>query len=554
MNTSSRSDIFTRREIADYMLYETTDARYEQCHVTDLRFLDPCCGMGALIFPILKKLVEEIRSGYCSWNDTRLDLIITAIDINQNYINTLKEQTIDFLKTNSCSSERAKHLVDKWFLVNDFLKFNTPVQFDVIIGNPPYIRYDNLSQLQQAEYSCKYKTFTGRSDIYVPFFEHALDMLAPSGCLCYICTNRFTKTSYGKHLRNLIIRNHHVRLYLNLEHTQPFESDVSAYPAIFVIDNDMNTPTFAATINDISEKALATLHTNNYSLGSCQLDRFDTWFINGESWLFTNIQNKRKVEELSSFLTIGELEEELQLGIGIATGADDIFVHHGKPAAVDNKHLLPLAISKDIRSGTLQWSEHYLISPYNPETNQLYNLTDAIDLKKYFEKYKSILSKRHCAQKASSQWYRTIDKVSFPLLHKKKLLIPDIQAGGCVALDETGAYYPHHNVYWLTSNTWNLFALCVLLRSEFVTSQVRMYSPQLRGGSLRYQAQVLRKVRIPRYSQLSNAQVSQLVKLYHEKNTSIVDEAVNQIINTVRENLSHQPLSYQPFKQLELFG
>ena len=553
MNTNSRSDIFTRREIADYMMYEAIDARYEQYHVTDLRFLDPCCGMGALISPILNKLVEEVRSGYCDWNDIRLELVITAIDINQNYIDALKEQTIALLKTNNCPIERAKYLVNTWFLENDFLKFDTSVQFDVIIGNPPYVRYDNLSQAQQAEYSCRYKTFRGRSDIYVPFFEHALDMLAPSGCLCYICTNRFTRSSYGKRLRNLIIRNHHVRLFLNMEHTQPFETDVSAYPAIIIIDNDRNTPTFSATINDISEETLATLHTNQ-SLGLSHLECFDTWFMNGEPWLFTDIRGKRKIEELSSFLTIGELGDELLLGIGVATGADDIFVHHGKPSFIDNKYLLPLAISKDIRSGTLHWSEHYLISPYNPETNILYNLSNASDLKMYFEKNKSILSKRHCAKKTPSQWYRTIDKISYALLRRKKILIPDIQTGGCVALDETGAYYPHHNVYWLTSDTWNLFALCVLLRSEFVTSQVRMYSPQLRGGSLRYQAQVLRKVRIPRYSQLSEEHVFQLVQLYHEKDTSIVDKVVNQIISTVKSNISHQTLSYRPFKQLELFG
>ena len=56
---------------------------------------------------------------------------------------------------------------------------------------------------------------------------------------------------------------------------------------------------------------------------------------------------------------------------------------------------------------------------------------------------------------------------------------------------------PHHNVYWITSTTWDLRKLQALLQSDMVTDQLRAHSMAMRGGSLRYQAQNLRRVRIP---------------------------------------------------------
>lgn len=553
MNTSNRSDIFTKDNIAEYMIYEAIHARLGDIAIAQLNILDPCCGKGAFIFPILKLLTKDIQSGHCTWEDKRLNSFLTAIDINESYLNELKPKVLSYLITLSCPENRALELSNAWFLHQDFLKFNTDLSYDIIIGNPPYIRYDNLTSDQQTYYSNHYHTFSGRSDIYVPFFEHALEMLKPTGCLCYICTNRFTKTSYGKRLRTLISNKYHVRLYLNMEHTQPFETEVSAYPAIFLIDNAQGTSTFAATIDDLSDHTLNKVHLNTQSEESI-LVKFDQWFSHGQPWLFTSLENQIENDILSAFPTIGESSQDIHLGIGIATGADDIFIHCGMPPEIDETHLLPLAISNDLRSGSIQWSEHYLISPYNPTTNQLYNLNDISDLNTYFEKNRNALASRHCAKKSPSQWYRTIDKVSYPLLKKKKLLIPDIQTGGCVAFDEKGIYYPHHNVYWITSDTWNLFALCVILRSDFVTSQVRMLSPQLRGGSLRYQAQVLRNVRIPRISQLSGAQILQLEQLYYEPNLTKVNEYVDTMLQALR-SVSDQPSApvCAP-RQLKLFA
>lgn len=106
-------------------------------------------------------------------------------------------------------------------------------------------------------------------------------------------------------------------------------------------------------------------------------------------------------------------------------------------------------------------------------------------------------------------WFRTIDRIWPGLASTDKLVIPDIQRGGVIGLDE-GHYYPHHNLYWVTSDAWDLRALQALLRSTQVLVQVRAFSVQMRGGSIRYQAQTLRRVRIPAVGSLSDAVVERL--------------------------------------------
>jgi hypothetical protein len=103
-----------------------------------------------------------------------------------------------------------------------------------------------------------------------------------------------------------------------------------------------------------------------------------------------------------------------------------------------------------------------------------------------------------------------------------KLVIPDIQSGGVVGYDD-GKYYPHHNVYWITSTSWNLRALQALLRSTLVLEQIRAHSVQMRGGALRYQAQVLRKVRLPSYASLSADLVARLAAAGGSDDQAVID-------------------------------
>ena len=103
---------------------------------------------------------------------------------------------------------------------------------------------------------------------------------------------------------------------------------------------------------------------------------------------------------------------------------------------------------------------------------------------------------RHCAQKSPANWYRTIDRITPALAKRPKLLIPDIK-GEAHIVYEGGELYPHHNLYYVTSEQWDLRALQAVLLSAVTRLFVATYSTKMRGGCLRFQAQYLRRIRLP---------------------------------------------------------
>jgi adenine-specific DNA-methyltransferase len=95
------------------------------------------------------------------------------------------------------------------------------------------------------------------------------------------------------------------------------------------------------------------------------------------------------------------------------------------------------------------------------------------------------------------RWYRTIDRVEPGLQDRDKLVIPDLKAYIQPVLDR-GAYYPHHGLYFITSDDWDLEVLGGLLLSDIAELFVATYCVKMRGGCYRFQAQYLRRIRVPR--------------------------------------------------------
>jgi len=518
--------IFTKPEIIELIL-DLADYRPESERLATTHLLEPSCGDGAFLVAAIRRLLtsERLHQKTINWFDTDLECALTACDLNSGFISLARQQTTDLLIEEGCPAQRAQVLAEKWIVHADFLLAHWPTHFDFVVGNPPYVRIEDLPPNVLSRYRELYHTSADRADLYVAFVENGLRLLSPRGCLAFICANRFVKNLYGRTLRQLIANQFHVRYYLNLEHTQPFISDVSAYPCITVIDRQRGQPTSSATLHDIAPATLQAISpATNATKSKSPLASFSSWYADGAPWIATERAGFDRLTSLAqSCPTLEESATDTMVGIGVATGADSVYVVPQLQPDIERRCQLPLLMAADIRPAALTWSGHYLINPFSStDDGSLRDLQAHPGLAAYFLRHRAQIQKRHVAQKRPDSWYRTIDRVTLSLTQRPKLVIPDIQSGGVVGYD-AGDYYPHHNVYWITSAGWNLRALQALLRSQIVLEQIRAYSVQMRGGSIRYQAQVLRQVRVPSADRLPGDLLRRLAAIAISENQSEID-------------------------------
>ncbi len=102
--------------------------------------------------------------------------------------------------------------------------FNVKDGFDIVIGNPPYIRQEKIKDLKPLLQKSNYKSYNGTADIYVYFFEQGHRLLKEGGNLSFITSNKYTRAKYGKEFRKFILENSKILEYIDFNGVKVFES------------------------------------------------------------------------------------------------------------------------------------------------------------------------------------------------------------------------------------------------------------------------------------------------------------------------------------------
>ncbi|MDT9699538.1 TaqI-like C-terminal specificity domain-containing protein [Streptomyces sp. P17] len=223
---------------------------------------------------------------------------------------------------------------------------------------------------------------------------------------------------------------------------------------------------------------------------------------------------------------VGGRQDRDRVGIGIATGADKVFLTKDG-SLVENDRLLPMAMVRDTTSGSLHWSGTYLVNPWTAE-GDLVDLSAYPRLAAYFEEHSAALRKRYVAVKQPERWYKTIDKVDHRLTRRPKLLFPDMKLTIHPVLDQ-GELYPHHNLYFIVSDVWDMRVLGGLLLSKVAEAFVEAYAVKMRGETLRFQAQYLRKIRVPDPGALSKSDRNALAEAFDKRDVAAAAEAALRV-------------------------
>ena len=520
-----RGAIFTRREVVDFILDLSGYTVDRPLH--ELRLLEPSFGLGDFLLPAIDRLLAAWRAVGRPEPLASLGDAICAVELHRASMARTATSVVDRLIEEGLAAKVAEALTDRWLIQGDFLLSELQSRFDVVVGNPPYVRQELIPDALMAEYRARYRTIYDRADIYVPFIERSLGLLAKGGQCGFICSDRWMKNRYGGPLRALVAGGYHLKTYVDMVNTPAFHADVVAYPAITIIAREKATGTRIAHRPSIERAALSTLASQMTAKrlpdASSGVRELQGVTVGAEPWILESSDQLALVRRLEAEFPAIE-DAGCKVGIGVATGADKAFIGPYDALDVEPSRKLPLVMTRDIDSGEVAWRGFGVINPF-ADDGRLVELAKFPKLRRYLEIRRDQIARRHVAQKAPANWYRTIDRIYPAVAAKPKLLIPDIK-GEAHVVYEAGELYPHHNLYFITSESWNVRALQAVLLSGIARLFVAIYSTQMRGGYLRFQAQYLRRIRLPEWGKVAPALQRELIDAAEQQDVAACNRAV----------------------------
>jgi len=508
-------EVFTRRWVVELILdlvgYKT------DCDLGGKVILEPSCGTGAFLLPIVERLLESAKMNGRAL--AALGPAVRAFDLLEANAQVARKSVAQMLEEAGSDELTASELAAQWISTGDFLLADSVAGADYVVGNPPYIRLEGVAPKTMERYRRLYPTMRGRSDIYVGFIERGLTLLRPGGKLGFICSDRWMRNQYGSKLRDFVSRGFAVDAVVTMHDVSTFEEEVSAYPAVVVLRNGPDGASMVAEAGrEFGPAEASRLSTwfgdaerPSLEMTTVVAARLDGWPTGPDLWPAASPQRMRIVADLERrFSPLEDRRTGTRVGIGLATGCDEVYLTTDA-GLVEPNRLLPTLKAADLASGKREWSGTYLVNPW--DDRGLVDLAKFPKLAGYLKLSEDRLRGRHIARRRPGTWYRTIDKVDPRLADRPKLLIPDLKAAAHPVLDE-GGFYPHHNLYFVVSDAWDMEVLGGLLLSDIANLFVGTYCVKMRGGCYRFQAQYLRRIRVPDAESLSVAQKNDLAAAF----------------------------------------
>ncbi|EAI7262688.1 class I SAM-dependent DNA methyltransferase [Campylobacter lari] len=324
--------------------------------------------------------------------------------------------------------------------------------FDLIIGNPPYIRQEDIKELKP-NLAKNYKVYKGTSDIYTYFYELGFNVLKQNGVLSFITSNKYTRAGYGEALREFLLKNTALLEYIDLNGIKVFESAT--------VDTSILSFEKAKT-KDNSFKYLAPntelLKENDFSIESIlNFNKIAQNSLSKESFTFNDESTNTLKAKIEKHGTPLKDWHGLNINYGIKTGYNEAFIittekrdeilAKCKDEAEKErtaKLIRKMLRGRDIKRYSYEWAGLWVINTHNGyksksgEKVEAINIDEYPSLKQHLKPYYKTLEKRtdkgktpynlrNCAyleefEKEKIGWQRVTQEPSFILENECVLL------------------------------------------------------------------------------------------------------------------------------------
>ena len=503
---------FTPTYIVDFIINKVSPTETDKC-------LDPSCGCGAF----LVGLVEFYKNKYNKSVKKTLNENIYGSDILGYNVKRAKTiLAIYGLLNNEIIEETDFNIYHQ-----DSLKANWGNDFDIIVGNPPYVKYQDLSDKYRNYLIKNWRTVeNGTFNLYFAFFELGQNLLSPKGKLGYITPNNYFTSLAGLSLRQYFLHKKCLTGIVDFRHKKVF--DAQTYTAISFADKQSNELILYDKIKDeqsCNEFLISANGSPNY------LEN-----LNVKKWRLLKAQEQENIKKIE---TIGTpIKQLFNIAVGIATLKDEVYFVDGatekngllKKATENGTFLIEKEVTKpvykiskfksqdEVSSNTLR-----IITPYNILKNSSSPILEDEFKTKYPNCYKYLLTERKKLEsrdkgkvifKPFYVWGRTqgISRVGKKILnptfskHPRFLFVPEEDA---YYTNGYGIYFSKDfskngslfdNIVHPMSKEKNILITQKILNSVIMDYYIRVTSISIQGGFPCYQKNFIEKFSIPDFT------------------------------------------------------
>lgn len=396
--------------------------------------------------------------------------------------------------------------------------------FDVIIGNPPYIRIQEMQSLanfyRKRYASCAKDAF----DICILFLYQSMFLLKNNGNVSLILSNKFFKNQMGEKIRGFITQNSFLQTIIDFGTNQIFES-ATTYTGIITLKKAHN--------DSFLYKEFA-LHEDFHNLSGIQFDSMESNLIDCSPWSFKNVDFKKIIEKLKKQEYPFEAIVE-KIAKGSSSGNDKIFLVDliqdcGDVCIVESKRdkfqiekdlLVPFLYGEDVKRLEKCRPTKFLIYPYNKENHKLVCIEELREkyplALKYFSKVQDELMQRSLKMN-NNDFYKYSALRNAETYQNKKILIPDILVCGRFGYDNVGLWHNAsiHGIK-LRDEFLNLEKMYLgILNSSLFWFFIDTTSTALRGDAYRLTPSFVSPFSFPRITESNQPTADKIIALVEE--------------------------------------
>ncbi|HKZ45723.1 MAG TPA: N-6 DNA methylase, partial [archaeon] len=543
---------YTPTFIVDYIVRNTLGKllKEKETDIEEIKVLDPACGSGSFLIKAFDVLNEHVRKNDKDYSQTQLDAEtgtfkrkvkilqsnIFGVDLDKQAVEIaqlnlllkiaekghrlpLLEQNIKCGNSLIADQEIAGSKAFDWD--KEFESIMTEGGFDVVIGNPPYVRQEELSEIKPY-LEANFETYQGTADLFVYFFEIELKLLKENGYFGMIVSNKWLRAGYGKSLRRFLT-GFWIEEIIDFGDLKVFP-DATIYPCIIIV-RKIKRQNPGIKICKMETLAFGSLeaHVKNNAFLVSQYD------LSEQEW---NIQRREGNELLQKIRSSGvPIEEYVGAKIyrGILTGLNEAFIiDESKRDELIREDSRNEEIIKPFLTGAE--SKRYLIKSskkYVVFTRRGIDKFQYPSILRYLEQFRDKLSpKKNKEQEIGRKpgpykWYEIQDSTAYyGDFEKPKIIWGNLTTRSSFSLDETNRFYVNAPACILPTNSKYVLGI---LNSKLMSYFLKSICAERQGGFIEQKPVYVSQVPIKKSTEAQEIEMTNHVEKMLQLNKALLE-------------------------------